>query len=83
MTTIKFLLILTCLVSFGSAAQEYYDDTYPEDEGSFSSEMQPPVSDDYYLSEELERQEEMDYQEAPQEEWNLEGEELPVDEYGY
>lgn len=85
---IKTLLLLSALVlSAGVHSQEYFEEDYPTydepmivDEGSFDSEMQPPLSDDYYLSEELERQEDVSYPEEDPE-WSLEGEELPVDDY--
>lgn len=91
MKTIIFLLFISIMVSPALYAQDFYEDSYSdyrdsymEDEGSFESELQPPVSDDYYLSEELERQEEYEFQDAPPADWNLEGEELPADDYiGY
>lgn len=85
---IKTLLLLSALMlSAGVYSQEYFEEDYPTydepmivDEGSFDSEMQPPLSDDYYLSEEMERQEDVSYPEEDPE-WSLEGEELPVDDY--
>lgn len=81
----NILLLSALMISSSVYSQEYYEEDYPTydepmivDEGSFDSEMQPPLSDDYYLSEELERQEDMDYPEEDPD-WSLEGEELPVD----
>lgn len=86
MKTLNILLLFSALISSHVYSQSDYE-AYPEyqdpileDEGSYNSELQPPLADDYYLSEELERQEDYSYEEEPQD-WSLEGEELPVDDY--
>jgi hypothetical protein len=88
MKIFSFLLLLVILSPLKAFSQ--YDESepyveYPEDmyldEGDPNSELYPPVDDDYYLSEDLEMQEEPPYPED--QEWNLGEEELPVENYGY
>jgi hypothetical protein len=88
MKSIPYLLFISLTFSTTLFSQTYYEDTYsnyeeavPMDEGSFNSELDSPLSDDYYLSEELERQEEEPYESYPQDDWSLENEDLPVDEF--
>lgn len=88
MKSIMFLGLTTLILSSAAFSQSYYQEDYPVyeepmlvDEGSFDSELQPPLADEYYYSNDIERQEEYPYLESPDTEWTLEGEEIPVDEY--
>lgn len=88
MKTIMFLGLTTLMLSSTAFSQSYYEEDYPAyedpmlvDEGSFDSELQPPLADDYYYSEDLERQEEYPYQDSAETDWSLEGEEIPVEDY--
>ena len=88
MKIISYLMLLIVLFPLNAFSQ--YDDSdstieYPEDmyldEGDPNSELYPPVNDDYYLSEDLEMQEEAPYPEDQA--LNLGEEEYPVEDYEY
>ncbi len=88
MKTIIFLGLTTLIFSTVAFSQSYYEEDYPAyeepmlvDEGSLDSEFQPPLADDYYQTEEIERQEEYPYMDQPDSEWSLQGEEIPVEDY--
>ncbi|MFP5384882.1 MAG: hypothetical protein ACLGHN_02300 [Bacteriovoracia bacterium] len=88
MKIISFLLLLTALSPLKAFSQYYESEPYEEypeemyiDEGDPNSEIYPPVSDDYYLSEDMEMQEDAPYPED--QEWSLGEEELPAEDYAY
>jgi hypothetical protein len=89
MNSKKFIIFLMAIsmMSVSALAQEFYDEYYPDDytgtpiieEGSFQSELDPYV-DDAVMAEEYELQEEEIYY-SPDQDYSLEGEEIPVDYY--
>lgn len=88
MKMILFLLLLVVINPLNAFSQYDESDPYMDyseemylDEGDPNSEIYPPVSDDYYLSEDLEMQEEATYPED--QEWNQSGNDIPSEEYEY